>query len=189
MPHGADGDRAQQLILGVIERLRRRHHDRVAGVDAHGVDVLHVAYRDAVVAGVAHHLVLDLLPALETLLDQYLGDAAGESAPQGRFDLRLEPHDAAALPAERVAAAQHDRQPDLADRAPRCIGRIAGTAARGIDADLRQALDEQAPILRVTDRLDRRAAHPEPVPRKRARIPPPQTVLRRRLATNTVLEC
>src|SRR5213078_578815 len=125
MPHGADGDRAQQLILGVIERLRRRHHDRIAGVDAHGVDVLHVAYRDAVVAGVAHHLVLDLLPALETLLDQYLGDAAGESAPQGRFDLRLEPHDAAALPAERVAAAQHDRQPDLADRAPRCIARIA----------------------------------------------------------------
>ena len=182
MPHGADGDRAQQLILGVIERLRRRHHDRIAGVDAHGIDVLHVAYRDAVVAGVAHHLVLDLFPSLEAFLDQYLGDTACESAPQRRFDLRLEPHDAAALSAEGVAAAQHDRQPDLADRAPRCVGRIAGTAAGGIDADLGQALDEQAPILRVAYGLDRRAEHLDAVLRKHARIVQRETAVQRRLA-------
>ena len=40
-----------------------RDDDGVAGVDAHRVEVLHVADGDAVVVGVAHHFVLDLFPA------------------------------------------------------------------------------------------------------------------------------
>ena len=32
------------------------HHDGLAGVDAHGVEVLHVTHRNAVVVAVAHHL-------------------------------------------------------------------------------------------------------------------------------------
>jgi hypothetical protein len=41
-------------------------------VDAHRVEVLHVADGDAVVARVAHDLVLDLLPAREVLLHEDL---------------------------------------------------------------------------------------------------------------------
>ena len=54
--------------------------DAVAGVDAHRVEVLHVADGDAVVGAVAHHLVLDLFPAGEDLLDQDLVDGAGGEA-------------------------------------------------------------------------------------------------------------
>ena len=75
-------DAAQHLVLAVGQRLGGRDHDRVAGVDAHRVEVLHVADRDAGVGGVAHHLVLDLFPALQGALQQHLADGARvEAAP------------------------------------------------------------------------------------------------------------
>ena len=70
------------LVLFVGERLAWRHHDAVTGVDAHGVYVLHVANGDAVVGGVAHHLVLDLFPAHKRAFDEHLVDGTGG---QGRY--------------------------------------------------------------------------------------------------------
>ena len=63
---------AQPLVDLVGERLDRRDDDRVAGVDAQRVDVLHRAHGDARVLVVAHDLVLDLLPADEAALDHHL---------------------------------------------------------------------------------------------------------------------
>ena len=56
-----------------------RDDDRVAGVDAERIDVLHGADRDARVIRVAHDLVLDLLPADEAALDHDLADGAARS--------------------------------------------------------------------------------------------------------------
>ena len=50
------------------------HDHRVAGVDAHGVEVFHVTYGDHVALVVAHHLVLDLFPAGDALFHQNLMD-------------------------------------------------------------------------------------------------------------------
>ena len=50
------------------------HHQAVAGVDAHGVDVLHAADGDGVVVGVPHDLKLDFLVALDGLLNEHLVD-------------------------------------------------------------------------------------------------------------------
>ena len=61
----------------VRQRLDRGDDDRVAGVDAERIDILHRAHGDAGVVGVAHHLVLDLLPADEAALDHDLADRAG----------------------------------------------------------------------------------------------------------------
>ena len=47
---------------------------------AHRVKVLHVADRNARVLGVAHDLVLDLLPAQQRLLHQHLPDRTGSQA-------------------------------------------------------------------------------------------------------------
>jgi hypothetical protein len=77
MAHGADRDLAQQVVFAVGERLARRHHDALARMDAHRVEVLHVADHDAVVEAVAHHFVFELLPADEVFLDQHLR-AVGE---------------------------------------------------------------------------------------------------------------
>src|SRR5207302_5286046 len=60
--------------------------------------------------------------------------------------------------------------------------RIACPAAGGADADLGQALDEQAPILRVADGLDRRAEHLDAVLRKNAGIMQCETAVQRGLA-------
>ena len=53
---------------------------RVAGVDAHRVDVLDRADDDDVVVAVAHHLELELAPAEHRLLDQHLVDRARREA-------------------------------------------------------------------------------------------------------------
>ena len=85
----------------VRERLDRRDDDRVAGVDAQRVDVLHRAHRDARVVGIAHDLVLDLLPAHEAALDHDLADRAGtQTCPHAFPVLGLGLDDAAAGPAE-----------------------------------------------------------------------------------------
>ena len=48
-------------------------------MDAERVEVLHIADRYAIVILITHDLVLDLLPPLKALLDQYLR-REGESA-------------------------------------------------------------------------------------------------------------
>ena len=74
---GADhGDRrVAHLLVGLVDRrhLRRDRH-RVAGVDAHRVEVLDRADDHHVVAAVAHQLQLELVPADQRLLDQHLAD-------------------------------------------------------------------------------------------------------------------
>ena len=175
-------DAAQQLVLVVVQRLRRRDDDRLARVDAHRVEVLHVADGDAVVAAVAHDLVLDLLPAAQALLDQHLRHAAGERAAQRGVELGLGLDDAAALAAEREAAAQHDREADLPGRRARLLGGAAGPAARGLDADLGEPLDEELAVLGVADGLDRRAEHAHAVLLEDARVVEREPAVERGLA-------
>ena len=70
----------QHLVLFVGERLAGSHHNAVARVHAHRVDVLHDAHRDAVVRAVPHHLVLQLLPPHQALLQERLMYGAGGQA-------------------------------------------------------------------------------------------------------------
>ena len=102
---------AQLVVLVIGQGLARGHHDGLAGVDAHRVEVLHVADRGAVVVGVTHHFVLDLLPAGETLLDQHLG-GVGEGRGGALFERLAILADAGAETAERVGDAQHHRVAD-----------------------------------------------------------------------------
>ena len=82
-------------------------------MDAHRIEVLHVADGDAVVATVANDLVLDLLPAAQAFLHQHLASAAGECAlDRGRRAPTSVSTMPLPLPPKRIAAAQHDRQAD-----------------------------------------------------------------------------
>ena len=85
----ASAARAQPLVDRVGQRLDGRDDDRVAGVDAQRVDVLHGADGDARVVRVAHHLVLDLLPAHEAVLDHDLADGAQAQAGADALAVRL----------------------------------------------------------------------------------------------------
>ena len=98
------GDRgvAQLLVRLVGERHLRRDGDRVAGVDAHRVEVLDRADDDDVVAPVADHLELELVPAPHRLLDQHLADRAlAQAALDLRAQLGRRGDEAAAVAAER----------------------------------------------------------------------------------------
>mmetsp|Transcript_26885 Transcript_26885/g.61267 ORF Transcript_26885/g.61267 Transcript_26885/m.61267 type:complete len:685 (+) Transcript_26885:1043-3097(+) len=72
VPHHLQRALTQAEVLGVGECLRGGDDDGVTRVDAHRVEVLHVADRDAVVVGVTDHLVLKLLPTLQALVDNDL---------------------------------------------------------------------------------------------------------------------
>merc|ERR1711871_1872279 len=63
---------AKLEVLAVRQRLGRSDEDRIAGVHAQRVEVLHITNRDAIISNVADDLVLDLLPAPQVLVDEDL---------------------------------------------------------------------------------------------------------------------
>ena len=152
-----DRDRrvAQLLVRLVGERHLRRDRHRVAGVDAHRVDVLDRADDDGVVRAVAHQLELELVPAEQRLLDQHLADRAlGERALQQPLELLLGSRGAAAVPAERERGPQDDRRDSPSGTSPTDVTMIdSGTfspAARTVSR-------KQLAVFRALDHVDRRA--------------------------------
>ena len=114
--HGADdgGSGVAELLVGLVRQGHLRGDgDGVAGVDAHRVEVLDRADDDDVVAPVADHLELELVPAADALLDEYLADRA---LPEAELDLgaQLERRrdEAAAMAAERERGTHDGRQGD-----------------------------------------------------------------------------
>ena len=188
-PDDGQGRAAQPLVDRVGQGLDRRHDDRIAGVDAQRIDVLHRAHGDARVVGIAHHLVLDLLPADEALLDHDLADRArpepgADPLPVGGLGL----DDAAAGPAEREGGPDDRRQ---ADRRERLVRRaVAGRGRRACDdgargiglADPVEQVAERLAVLGHPDRLERRAEEPDGVAFEDARIGHRGREVQRRLA-------
>src|SRR5208282_4305471 len=90
------------------ERHGRGDGDGVAGMHAHRVDVLDRADDDHVVAGVAHQLQLELLPAEDALLEQDLvGRARVQPGPGDAPQVLLIPGDAGPGPAEGERGPYH----------------------------------------------------------------------------------
>ena len=78
------------------------------------INIFHITYGDTVSGTVAHHLILDLLPACDTALDQNLTDTGkSESVLQNFLQLDLIMSDTAAGTAQRICRTKHDRVPDL----------------------------------------------------------------------------
>ncbi len=72
MPNNLDRGSAEHMILLIAQCLTGRNDDAIPGMNAKGVEVLHVADSDAVILAISHHLVLHLFPAFQRLLDQDL---------------------------------------------------------------------------------------------------------------------
>ena len=149
-----DGERghAHALILKVGERLRRRHGDGVAGVHAHGVEILDGAHDDAVAGVVTHNLHLILFPALDGLLDQHLvGGRELEALAHDGDELLVGVRDAAAGAAEGKARAQYTGIAyALGDSLG--VGHAVGIArARDLQADLGHGLVKELAVLAALD--------------------------------------
>ena len=147
LQNGERGD-THALILKVGERLRRRHGDGVAGVHAHGVEVLDGAHDDAVAGVVAHDLHLVLFPALDGLLNQHLmcGRELQALAHDGD-EFLVGVRDAAAGAAEGKARAKHAGIAHaLGDGLGVCHA-VGIARARDLQADLGHGLVKELTVL------------------------------------------
>ena len=165
---GLDPDLAQDRDRGVAhdleflvgQRQRRGDGDRIAGMDAHRVDVLDRADDDAIVLFVAHHLHLELFPAEHALLDQNL--VGGRSVDAALHDLdqfASRVGDAPAGAAHGEARADDRGQADVGHRGQRLAQRLHLMRARRLEADARHRLAEPLAVLRLVDRIGGGADH------------------------------
>ena len=111
--HDVVGIFLQTFLQGFGDRHHRGGAVGVAGVHAHGVDVLDEADRDLLTFAVADDLKLQFFPAGQTFLDQDLVDQAFIQAAVGdRLELFHVVDEAAAGAAHRVGRTDDDRELD-----------------------------------------------------------------------------
>ena len=158
MADNLDSESAQLVIFRVGECLRRSDNDRLAGVDAERVEVLHVADCDTVVVAVAHYLVLYLLPALETLLDEHLRRER-ERLLCDFYEFFLVVSKARAESAESVSSTDDDRVAKLSSRLACLLHILASLALDSLNAYLVELLNEELAVLGVDDSLHRCTEH------------------------------
>ena len=153
-------DRAvvEHLEVVVAECHNRSYDDRVTGVNADGVDVLHSADGDRVVCAVAHNLELDLLVALDALLDKDLMNGRESERVGADFDqLCFVVCKSAARAAESECRAENY---GVAYSLCRSLSFLKAVGDLGGDyrlADRLTELLEELSVLCALDRLARRA--------------------------------
>ena len=156
---------AHPLILSIGERHRRGDGDRVAGVDATGIEVLDRADDDGVVVGVAHHLHLVFLPSEDRFLDEHLPHWRQiDAALHLRVELVAVVGDPGAGAAKGEARADDRRQADLGEHLAGLRERPHDPAAAGLEADLPHRLLEDLPVLAPFDGVGLGPDHLHPVP-------------------------
>mmetsp|Transcript_53358 Transcript_53358/g.126154 ORF Transcript_53358/g.126154 Transcript_53358/m.126154 type:complete len:499 (-) Transcript_53358:1442-2938(-) len=176
-----DGGSAEHVVLVVGERLRGRDDNRLAGVDAHRVEVLHVADGHAVVVGVTHDLVLGLLPALDGLLHKHLR-AGGQSDLHQRLELRLVVRKARAEAAEGEGSARDEGVADDLGGLEGLLEGVAGDGGRELLSDLVELHLEHIAVLSSDDGLHRGAQHLDAVLGKGTSLPHLYAAVERGLA-------
>ena len=143
---------AQHLVFLVGQGLAGCDNDRVTGVYANRVNVLHVTDGDGVALAVAHDLILDFLPACDALLDQNLVDTRVHNT--GRSDLaQLLPgvRDTAAGTAQSVCRTDDDRQTDLLGECNRILDRVYDLGSDARLADLLHGVLEHLAVFGLSD--------------------------------------
>ena len=127
-------------------------------MDTEWVEVLHVADCDAVVVAVAHHLVLYLLPALETLLDEHLRRER-ERLLSELYEFLFVVSETRTESAESVSSADDNRVTEFGSRLACLLHVLASLALDSLNADLVELLNEEFTVFGVDDSLHRRTEH------------------------------
>ena len=150
--HFADnrgGGVAHALIFLVGERLRRSHGNRIPGVDAHGIEILDRADHHEVVADVAHHFELELLPPQHRFLDQGFVHRAGvERQGYGLGKFLVVIGDRAARASQSERRPDHHRIAKLLGEAQRLLNVVDHRRSRHIQPDFAAGVFEPQPVFR-----------------------------------------
>mmetsp|Transcript_12334 Transcript_12334/g.25099 ORF Transcript_12334/g.25099 Transcript_12334/m.25099 type:complete len:261 (+) Transcript_12334:2724-3506(+) len=184
MANDLGGRVSEHVVLVVGEGLRGGDDDRVSGVHAHGVEVLHVAHGDAVVGGVAHHFVLHLFPTQHTPLNEDLwrdGQRLGGHRPQ----VRLVFANTRAKASKGEGTSDHHREPaNLIGSLHRVLDRFYSDRDSHLLIDLVELVREQLSVFSGNDHIDRSTQHGHTVLFKDALAVHLDSAVKSRLATH-----
>ena len=145
----------QHVVLLIGEGLARADDDRIPRVDAHRVDVLHVADGERRVVSVPDDLVFDLLVALDALFDEHLpGGRKAQGVFRERTELPVVFREAPARAAEGEGGAQDHRIADGARLLIRLRHRRGDVAREGRLPRRRAELLEELAVLGALDRVE-----------------------------------
>ena len=154
-PNFADhrnGSIAHGLILAIGKRLRRGDGDRIAGMHAHGIEVLDRADDDDVIFQITHHLEFVFFPSQNRLFDQRFVDGREiESAGQHFQHLFAVVSDAAAAAAQGERRPHNDRKPDLAGKFQAVFQIVDQRRLGNIEADLLHRVFEVKTVFGLLD--------------------------------------
>ncbi len=64
------------MVFLIVQCLRRSDDDALSCVDAHRVEIFHIAYSDRVVETIPYDFIFDLLPSGQVFLDEDLRSSA-----------------------------------------------------------------------------------------------------------------
>ena len=104
----------QHLVLFIAQRLGRSHNDTVTGMHTHRVNIFHITNGNAVACTVTHNLVLDLFPAGDAALYQYLSHTGkAQTILQDFFHFHRIVGDTAAAAAQSIGRTKYDRITDF----------------------------------------------------------------------------
>ena len=151
---------AHDLVFLVGQGLGRRDGDRVAGVDAHGVEVFDGADDDAVVVLITHHFHLVLFPTDQRFIDQQLvGRRQVQAAFADLFELFAVVGDAAAGAAHGKGRADDAREADVSGHRQRFFHGVRDAGTRGIQTDFLHRHVETATVFGLVNRIGGGADH------------------------------
>src|SRR5437868_3759804 len=162
MANNADGKLPQPMVIAVGESLTRRYDNAFARMDTKRVKVLHVADGDAIVRFVSHDLVFHFLPTIEIFFHEDLWRIGQGSLDPFLQRLFVLAH-ARAQSSQRKCNSYHYRITDFGGRFFCLLQRGGRLRTWCINADLVKPSYEQSPVLRVTNRLNRRTEHSDTV--------------------------
>ncbi len=139
----------------VGEGLDGGHHYRLAGVNPHGVHVLHIADGDAGIIAIPHHLILQLRPAPHALFEEHLADP-GPFQPQVADLQELLPGlgYASSRTAQCICGPDHQGQTKLLHNLQSLIQSVDRPALWHRLAHLLHGLLEQVPVLSLLNGFD-----------------------------------
>ena len=158
LPHDANREISQHVVLGIRQRLAWCNDDTLAGVNSHRIEVLHVANRDAIIDTVTDDFVFNFLPPTEVLLDEDLRRVR-QSAACTLVYFGMARAQSRAQAAQRICRTKHDGVSDCARDFDSLFSGNGGCTPRNIHADTVEALYEQIAILGITNGLNGSSEH------------------------------
>ena len=159
--HDGEGGVAHPLVFAVGEGLRGSYGDAVAGMHAHGVDILDGADDDRVVLAVAHDFEFKLFPSEERFFDEDFGvHAGGETAGDDFLEFLFIVSDSSACSAECESGADDERVfADLRRNDARFLHGVSGAADGKFETDALHGLLEELAVFCAADDVGFRADH------------------------------